>query len=178
MSLCGRVPCAVIPQGDVIILPPPPPATPWKFPRSQVSRILDWDLRVPSMPSRQPVGPVTHPALASLFQRTSLTSHLGPPALRKTQTYIPCRIRLRVMLAASLHDTLTEAARSSGPSAVCRRSCTLGSPGRFPHRRVAALRSGRSTEGPAAQQTLPDAARKPPSAPYSSRNGAAVQQAW
>lgn len=71
--------------GDVIILPSPPPATPWKFPRSQVSRILDWDLRVPSMPSRQPVGPVT--AWASLFQRTSLTSHLGSRATQKSDLY-------------------------------------------------------------------------------------------
>lgn len=77
------VPCAVIPQATSLFFRPPPPATPWKFPRSQVSRILDWDLRVPSMPSRQPVGPVT--AMASLFQRTSLTSHLGSRATQKVR---------------------------------------------------------------------------------------------
>lgn len=78
-----RVPSSY--PGDVIILPSPATCTPWKFPRSQVSRILDWDLRVPSMPSRQPVGPVT--ALASLFQRTSLTSHLGSRATQKSDLY-------------------------------------------------------------------------------------------
>lgn len=81
------------------------------------------------MPSRQPVGAVTASPGGSLFQaHKPREPALALPALRKGQTYVQWRIRLRVMLAASLNETLTEAARSSAPSALCRRSCALGSP--------------------------------------------------
>lgn len=105
---------------------------------------------------------------------------LALPALRKGQTYTQSRIRLRVMLAASLNETLTEAARSSAPSALCRRSCTLGSPGRFsplPGRglpyergRTTMRSTGRSTNVTRRSEGTTDRA-------HTSRDGAAAQQA-
>lgn len=104
-----------------------------------------------------------------------------PRATQKSQTLYSMPDPLRAMRAVSLDDTLTEAARSSAPSALCRRSCALGSPSR-PHtpRMSTALRGGCSTAGPADST---DATRRSeettePACPQSSRNGAAAQQAW
>ena len=92
-------------------------------------------------------SPGLAPRLPRSYKRTSLTSHLGPGATQ-SQTCIPCRIRLWVMLAASLdNNTLTEPARSSNPSAKCRRSCTLGSPGRFRPGRALPCEAGARKKG-------------------------------
>lgn len=116
-------------------------------------------------------------------QRTSLTSvpwPWPPRATQKSQTLYSMPDPLRAMRAASLNETLTEAARSSAPSALCRRSGALGSPSR-PHtpRMNTALQGGWSTAGPADST---DATRRSeettePACPQSSRNGAAAHQA-
>lgn len=86
------------------------------------------------------------------------------PRYAKSQTCIPWRIRPPGdACGLARRDTLTEPARSSSPSANCRRSCALGSPGRSRPRKALPYEGGRSKGRPAAQQTLPDAARKPPS---------------
>lgn len=175
--LCGRLPRAVIPQGDVIILPSPPPATPWKFPRSQVSRILDWDLRVPSMPSRQPVGPVTHslglvipahkphepPWPPRATQNSDLYSMPDPPpgdacGLAPRQTDRGSTIFRPV-------GSLPTIMRPREPRPIPPRK------GRCPTTRALDRRAGRSTDATRRSEETTERA-------YSSRNGAAVQQAW
>lgn len=90
-----------------------------------------------------PAGRARH-SLGLVDSSAQASRAILAPALRKSQTCAPCRIRLRVMLAASLDDTKDRTSTIFSPVGKLPTIMGPREPSPVPARKGAALRGGRS----------------------------------